>query len=213
MMLSSQPPSSEGADGTNSSDSAPDKQDKDEQLIANDDSGNGTKSNDNEDMEIDTQQGSSIDNTKHKKSFKGTPIKPSSFVKMGSGTGHDNKAIGGFHNPPIPFSQFAGSISASPQQSPVTLQQEDNECVSLPTVRKGNVFQEMMIAKHTRNKGKKSKNGAKGRPVFLNKPIPGITKIKRPISDVVSASKLSAFTNSSPKRDRDTMEGKTLTAT
>jgi hypothetical protein len=71
----------------------------------------------------------------------------------------------------------------------------------------------MMIAKHTHIKNKKTKKAAnKGRPIFLNKPIPGINKIKSPIGNVVSASSLSAADSSSPKHTRDTMEGKTDTA-
>ena len=161
-------------------------------------------------MEFDEQQGDNVDSTKHKTTYSGTPINHSKTVNRDPGYGSD-KQEGLFptnrRSPP----QSAGIYNASPNQIPTILQQEDSESVSLPSVRRGNVFQQMMIAKHARFENKKKshkKKAKKGHPILLEKPFPGITKIKSPISNAVNASTLTTSECSSPKRNRDTMEGK-----
>jgi hypothetical protein len=66
----------------------------------------------------------------------------------------------------------------------------------------------MMEAKQShqpKNRNKKTKKGPRGGVDITLKPIPGITKIKSPIANVVATDKPP---QGSPKRSRDTMEGK-----
>jgi hypothetical protein len=109
---------------------------------------------------------------------------------------------------PGPFKQFVRGNSSSAPGSPVVLEQQEAASLKLPTARKANVFQNMMEAKQNlqpKYKNKKYKKGPRGGVDITLKPIPGIKKIKSPIASVVASDKP---TQGSPKRDRDTMEGK-----
>jgi hypothetical protein len=70
---------------------APDKQDKDDKIGSNEDSSS---------MDVDTQDGANTDKTKHKLTYKGTPIKQGHFGNMGSGAGLDNNERGSYKPPP-----------------------------------------------------------------------------------------------------------------
>jgi hypothetical protein len=175
------------------------KGDGDPNVKKNED-GNGS-----ENMDVDIKQQEDVDQTKHKTTYKGSPINQHSRTQMGAAVDYGGQPRGGTNNrPPPPFSQLPGSTSQP--QSPIVLKQDGNESISLPTIRKGNVFHQMMLAKQTRQNKTKNKRGKKDTPFSL-KPIPGITKIKSPTTQVVNASKLTNI--GSPKRDRDTMEEKT----
>jgi hypothetical protein len=179
-----------------------------------DNEGKDQLSKDIQNMDVQEQEGDNTDMTIHKSSYNGTPIKHSEIDSRGLAAESDKQEIS--YPPPLPFSQFAGSLNASPSQTPTILQHVDHEGVTLPNVRRGNVFKQMMVAKQTRMKNKKKtnkKSGNKGHPItldkpnLLDKPFPGISKIKSPIGNALNASTLSTADTSSPKRDRATMEG------
>jgi hypothetical protein len=169
-------------------------------------------------MDTDTQD-VDVDQTRHKSTYTGTPIKQADSPINESSTGYDSEPIHMLHDPPPPlkefvrdnsgpFKQFVRGNSNSAPESPVVLEQQEADSLTLPTARKANVFQNMMEAKQSHQpkyKGKKTKKGPRGGVDIILKPIPGITKLKSPIANVVATDKP---TQGSPKRNRDTMEGK-----
>ena len=79
--------------------SAPTKKDKSEQLTAMIALTLANQAHDNEDMEIGPKQGSSKDNTKHKDSYSGTPIRQGGVDEMRSGAGYDSEPACLLNNP------------------------------------------------------------------------------------------------------------------
>jgi hypothetical protein len=112
-------------------------------------------------------------------------------------------------NAPPPFAQFNNKYpkSRSAPQSPITIQSQSSDSISLPTAGSVNAFHLMKMAKQnvkTKDKNKKKANKSSS----VTGPIPGINKIKSPISQV---DKQASKAQASPKRTREQMEGKSET--
>ena len=117
-----------------------------------------------------------------------------------------SKPIDRLHNPPPPFAQFSNKYpkSKSAPQSPITIQSQSSDSISLPTAGSVNAFHLMKMAKqNVKPKEKNKKKG--GRSSSVTGPIPGINMIKSP---TLQANKQATKSLDSPKRTREQMEGK-----